>query len=265
MVVDATGVSLGTPAGTCHAQRVAGKPDVAWVEAELRRLRSAFASCSVDAVVVAETGPYQELITVMDIAVKTGFVDINVGDKADLQFAVTGASDAHCKLPSPSPENPVARPPIQPAPTPPLTPEEARQIAARLEEQTPLPPPPTKGGLQTAPVIIVTRTEIMFRGKVIASVDVVANDPQALRPLADMLHADAETTKHKLATGGFSPELVKACEDALHGRPWSGRVCPLGLAILQADDATDMRVINALLHAAKGAGFDNVLFAVKNI
>ena len=266
MIVDTTGVSIGTPAGTCHAVRVGGKPDVAWVETELRRLRSAFASCSVDALLVAETGPYQELITLMDIAVKTGFVDIGVGDTSDLRFAVTVASDTHCKLPSPPPEKPVATPVPQTLPAPPLSPDEARKIAARLEEQVPLPPPPTKGVLQEAPVIIVTKTEITLRGQVVASVDVVAKDPQSLKPLADLLHADDERTKHKLAAGGFPPEIAKACEAGQHGiRPLPGAVCPLGLAILQADEATDMRVINALLHAAKGAGFDNLLFAVKNI
>src|SRR5690349_9320824 len=34
MIVDTTGVSIGTPAGTCHSVRVGGKPDVAWVETE---------------------------------------------------------------------------------------------------------------------------------------------------------------------------------------------------------------------------------------
>jgi hypothetical protein len=41
-------------------------------------------------------------------------------------------------------------------------------------------------------------------------------------------------------------------------------VCPEGLAILQADEGTDTRIINKVVLTAKAAGFDNLLFAVKN-
>jgi len=41
-------------------------------------------------------------------------------------------------------------------------------------------------------------------------------------------------------------------------------VCPDGLAILQADESTDARLINKIVVTAKAAGFDNLLFAVKN-
>jgi biopolymer transport protein ExbD len=36
------------------------------------------------------------------------------------------------------------------------------------------------------------------------------------------------------------------------------------LAILQADETTDVRLINKIVNTAKAAGFDNLLFAVKN-
>jgi tRNA G18 (ribose-2'-O)-methylase SpoU len=36
------------------------------------------------------------------------------------------------------------------------------------------------------------------------------------------------------------------------------------LAILQADESTDMHVISTIVRTAKAAGFDNLLFAVKN-
>lgn len=264
VVVDASGLSIGTPAGACHAARIDGKLDVVWLEAELRGLRAALSSCS-EAEVVAETGPYHEVITTMDIAIKTGFVDVGVGDRSDLHFKVAGASDPHCKLPSLPPERPAAKtaaPPHEAPLWPPLSPEEVR----KLEEPLPLPAPTTKETLQQAPVIIVTRTEITYQGQFVASVDAVAKDPKALKPLADILHTASERIKHDLATGGFPPELVRACDDAEHGiRPMPGQICPLGLAILQADESTDMRVINALLHTAKDTGFDNVLFAVKNI
>ena len=44
----------------------------------------------------------------------------------------------------------------------------------------------------------------------------------------------------------------------------SGAVLMDGLAILQADETTDARLINKIVNTAKAAGFDNLLFAVKN-
>jgi hypothetical protein len=41
-------------------------------------------------------------------------------------------------------------------------------------------------------------------------------------------------------------------------------MCPEGLAILQADQGTDVRMINKVVNTSKVAGFDNLLFAVKN-
>lgn len=266
IVADPTGVSIGTSAGACRSARIGGAPDLAWVETELRGLRSAFADCSPRSLLVAETGPYQEAIALMDVAVKTGCVDVALGDASDLELSVAGASDAHCRHPSPPPAKPAARPVPQPVPTPPLLPAEARAIAAKLEQQTPLPPPTTTRALERAPVIVVTRTAITFRGDVVTSVDEVARAPRALDRLADLLRAEDARTRRELATGSLPAELVKACEDARQGlRPLPGQVCPLGLAILQADAATDMRVIHALLHAARSAGFDNVLFAVKKL
>jgi biopolymer transport protein ExbD len=265
IVVDGEGVTIGTSAGACRAARVDGKPDVTWVEAELRQLRWALAECSANTVVVAEKGPYHEVIGLMDIAIKTGFVDVAVGDASDVPFAVGAAHDDHCKLPTP-PKKPVA-PPVAPMEDEPLSPLQAFALAVKLREQTPLPlDSGSDQPLQHAPAIIVTKSEITFQGELMASVDAVARDPKALEPLAERLHAEATTTRHKLATGGFAPEVVKACDDARRGiRPLPGRICPDGLAILQADQDTDMRVINAVLKTAMNAGFDNVLFAVKNI
>jgi hypothetical protein len=66
------------------------------------------------------------------------------------------------------------------------------------------------------------------------------------------------------ALGRFPPELVQACHDANLGIRASGSICPAGLAILQADQAVDMRVVNAIVDTARRAGYDNLLFAVKN-
>jgi hypothetical protein len=64
---------------------------------------------------------------------------------------------------------------------------------------------------------------------------------------------------------GYSKNLLESCEKAkAGGRAKDGEICPDGLAILQADKETDVRVINKLVNTAKVAGFDNLLFAVKN-
>jgi phage tail protein X len=259
IVIDATGASIATTAGACHSPHRGGGPNLPWVEAELPRLKQALATCS-EAMIVAETGPYQDAIAVMDLAVKTGFIDTALGDASDLPVPVAGATEVHCKLPPTPPEKP--RVPIAVSPDPPLayplTPDEVQ----RLTEPMPLPPDRSKEDLQRAPVIIVTPTEITFQGRVFAAVDAVVADPKALASLAAVLRASADATKHDLATA--PADVVRACDDAKHGiRPY-GRICPEGLAILQADASTDMRVINAILHTATRAGFDNLLFAVKN-
>lgn len=276
IVIDAMGATIATAAGSCRAPRIHGQLDVPWFEAELGSLRWAMPDCAVDALVVAETGPYHELINVMDIAMKEGIGDVNVGDKSDVKFATDSASGLHCKQPAPPPKKPaptretaVARPSnsiastiARPLPRPP-TPE---QVARVLEFRSlPMPAPTTKSDLLRAPVIVVTKTEVTFQGKVLASVDAVAKDANALKPLADVLRASADVTSRDHAAGRLPPDLMKACEEAAHGsRPEPGAMCPLGLAILQADELTDMRVINAVLHTATSQGFDNLLFAVRN-
>jgi hypothetical protein len=265
IVIDPTGVSIGTRAGACRAARVDGKPDLVWVEAQLRRLKWALADCT-EAVVVAETGPYHELIALMDVAVKTGFIDVGIGDTSDLQPTMANAHDAECKLPPPPPEKPRTTPVVQWEPKPvPRSPEEARALAKQLEEGISLPPPPDpKETLQQAPVIIVTKTEVTYQGKLVTPVNAVIKDPRALEPLANLLRKADSIMKRDLATGKAPADVVKNCEDAERGiRPSPGSICPIGLAILQADESTDMRVINAVIHIGKATGFDNILFAVK--
>jgi len=60
-----------------------------------------------------------------------------------------------------------------------------------------------------------------------------------------------------------SGELLQA-QRGQNIRPKPGEVCPDGLAILQADEGTDARLINKIVNTAKAAGFDNLMFAVKN-
>ncbi|MDB4958671.1 MAG: Biopolymer transport protein ExbD/TolR [Myxococcales bacterium] len=122
--------------------------------------------------------------------------------------------------------------------------------------------------LQQAPVIIVTKTEITYQGQLVATTDSVLRDDSPtfkIDALYERLDAAAKKIKEEVGMGKLPKDLAKACEDAKQNiRPTPGHICPDGLAILQADEATDVRLINKIVNTAKLAGFDNLLFAVKN-
>ena len=132
-----------------------------------------------------------------------------------------------------------------------------------------LPLADNKTTLQTAPVIVVTKTEIVYQGQLVATVDSVLRDDSPsfkIDALFERLDAAAKKIKEDVALGKIPGNLRKACDDAKAGfRPAKGKpICPDGLAILQADQQTDARLINKIVNTAKAAGFDNLLFAVKN-
>jgi biopolymer transport protein ExbD len=123
--------------------------------------------------------------------------------------------------------------------------------------------------LQQAPVIIVTKTDITYQGQLIASIESVLRDDSLafkIDALFERLDAAAKKIKEDVALRKFPGKLMKACDEAKQGiRPQKGKpICPDGLAILQADQQTDARLINKIVNTAKAAGFDNLLFAVKN-
>jgi biopolymer transport protein ExbD len=122
--------------------------------------------------------------------------------------------------------------------------------------------------LQQAPVIIVTKSEITYQGQLVATVDSVLRDDSPtfkIDALFERLDAAAKKIKEDVAMGREPKDLIKACEEAKSNiRPAPGKICPDGLAILQADESTDVRLINKIVNTAKAAGFDNLLFAVKN-
>ncbi len=122
--------------------------------------------------------------------------------------------------------------------------------------------------LQLAPVIIVTKSEITYQGQLISSIDAVMRDDSPtfkIDALFERLDAAAKKIKEDVGLGKLPKDLAKACEDAKQNiRPQPGKICPDGLAILQADESTDARLINKIVNTAKAAGFDNLLFAVKN-
>ena len=122
--------------------------------------------------------------------------------------------------------------------------------------------------LQQAPVIIVTKSEITYQGQLVATTDSVLRDDSPtfkIDALFERLDAAAKKIREDVAMGRQAKDLLKSCEDAKQNiRPPSGKICPDGLAILQADESTDARLINKIVNTAKAAGFDNLLFAVKN-
>lgn len=132
-----------------------------------------------------------------------------------------------------------------------------------------LPVAQTTDTLQEAPVIIVTRTEITYQGQSIITTELALKDDSAafkIDLLYERLEAAARKIKEDVGLGRkYDKKLLEACEKAKNNiRPEPGKVCPDGLAILQADEATDARLINKIVNTAKAAGFNNLLFAVKN-
>jgi biopolymer transport protein ExbD len=122
--------------------------------------------------------------------------------------------------------------------------------------------------LQQAPVIIVTKSEITYQGQLVATVESVMHDDTPtfkIEALFERLDMAAKKIKEDVMYRKEPPDLLKACEDAKANlRPAPGKICPDGLAILQADETIDARLINKIVITAKAAGFDNLLFAVKN-
>lgn len=131
-----------------------------------------------------------------------------------------------------------------------------------------LPIAESRDTLQLAPVIIVTRSEITYQGQLVATTESVLRDDSPtfkIDALYERLDAAAKKIKEDVGLGKLPKDLAKACEEAKQGlRPQPGRICPDGLVILQADESTDVRLINKIVNTAKAAGFDNLLFAVKN-
>jgi biopolymer transport protein ExbD len=131
-----------------------------------------------------------------------------------------------------------------------------------------LPIAQTTATLQEAPIIIVTRSDITYQGQSIITTELALKDDSAsfkIDLLYERLEAAARKIKEDVGLGRIDKTLLEACERAKNNiRPEPGQVCPDGLAILQADSSTDARLINKIVNTAKAAGFDNLLFAVKN-
>ena len=134
-----------------------------------------------------------------------------------------------------------------------------------------LPTADSKDILQTAPIIVLTSTEITYQGQLIATVASVLQDDSPnmmIDALHDRLQEAANSIADDVKAGKLSNDAKDSCELLKNGqRPAPGSqkdLCPLGLAIVQGDQNTDARLINKVVRTAKSAGFDNLLFAIKN-
>ena len=158
----------------------------------------------------------------------------------------------------------------------------ATNVLSKTQKGLELPIAMTKVKLQGAPIIMITKGEItVFHGPTgtpITTIETVLRDeaPQTrIERLFEVLEAAAKEIKNDVleqkvpsdSEASLSQkDMVKACELHKAGqRPAKGEpICPDGLAILQADETTDVRVINKVVNTAKQAGFDNLMFAIKN-
>jgi biopolymer transport protein ExbD len=237
--VDGTNAWIGTTAGTCRVARDA-------LGEELHALKQSFPSaCTPPLELASDSGAYQDLISAMDVAVREGFIDVGLSSRDALSIELPSkAPAAHCI----APKDAVDPPPLPAADSP--VPSKVK-IGSDGSMEIDLPPPDedAKQAMQVAPVLVVTKTEMLLQNERV-SMDQI---PSRLATIA----------KQTLAS--LSPRQQKACADEKRGlRPALGNFCPLGLLILQADAATPVTVINQLVTIAKKGGYDNLMFAVKN-
>jgi biopolymer transport protein ExbD len=169
----------------------------------------------------------------MDVAVKVGLVDVGLAAASELPVSFSGAEPAtaaeHC------PATVLAT--------------GGSTGSTTVGHQTTVPTTTVNApaALATAQVVIITRAAIMLSG---TPASPMSGSAAAAAPAKEIVKLDA-------AGKGSGPidELAKALP-----KPASADV-PL---ILQADQETSAMVITRVIATAKAAGYDNVLFAVKN-
>lgn len=198
--IDITLTTGGVELGDRHHRP--GAVARAWLERELTRSVAAAGGCRPSVLLHSQPGvPYARVVAVMDAALKVGLDDIQlVGPGAG-----SGTSSTH----------PAAHAP-----------------ASDHEADGAHPTPPALAGsgreaLRDAPVVFVTKTELVFNGHNLAAT-------------ADLARG-----------AGNIPALAQALPPSR-----------TGTLILEADKGTDSAVILRVMSTANKAGYDNVLFAV---
>ncbi|HVV88309.1 MAG TPA: biopolymer transporter ExbD [Kofleriaceae bacterium] len=142
-------------------------------------------------------------------------------------------------------------------------------IQAQKGVELPKVGPDRKDVLQVAPVIIVSKTDLSFQGAPVATIDSLLHDDNPSLKIESLFEKMQSFQKKRqeqidLPSTESDRRAAKACNDAKQGIVDKNNLCPIGLAILQADKDTDARIINMVVTTAKYAEFDNLLFAVKN-
>ena len=142
-------------------------------------------------------------------------------------------------------------------------------IQAQKGVELPKVGPDRKDVLQSAPVIIVSKSDLSFQGAPVATLESLLredNPSLKIEALFEKMSAFAKKRQEEidLPANESDRRARKLCEQAKQGIVDKNNLCPIGLAILQADKETDARIISMIVTTAKYAEFDNILFAVKN-
>lgn len=197
------GTWIGAPP---HVSCFSEGRDLSWLKTTLNTLQSKLGTCKPALEVAAANGvSYQDIIAAMDTGVSAGLVNVGLSNPVDLTMKFTATKQPKCDgALTTTPSGTMVK------------------VPARLQTG--------KDDLKAAPLVVITKTEVLLGKEAIISVE------DALK----------ESNKHVI------PELQRAI--------------PAGakMAILQADQGTDAKVINRVIASTKAAGVDDLLFAVKN-
>jgi biopolymer transport protein ExbD len=225
VVIQRAGAWVGDANGGRFASSCKGEPDVAAIATALCDWAAANPGCGGLEIAAAGGVSYQQVVSVMDAAIRIGRTDIGVSDKPQASFPAKATAaqqlPASCGAPVKACAAPAAtKPPIVVmAPGP-----------ATSKARVPTGPGDLSGAdLADVPVLIIAPdATISLDGHKLAGSDPVAALDQSLRA-----HAPATSPAAR------------------------------GLLVLQADKATDAALLNRVMRTARDAGYDNILFAVK--
>lgn len=221
----------------CFIARKRGVIDPGVLEVQLRRLRVE-GSSEVAISALRRGVTYRELVEVMDVSIKIGLISPQLSTIEDLGVTFDDTAKGRAAAPAQCPSRTTAPPKPSPPAEPPLRhltrPPSETEISSIeiLRAQTPLALP-AKQALTNAPVVVITKSEIVFKGQTITLVADIAGGKGVIEPLLTVL-------------------------DTARSDPADARL------IVQADEALDAMVIHRVCATATAAGFNDVLFAVKN-
>ncbi|HTL34803.1 MAG TPA: hypothetical protein VL326_16860 [Kofleriaceae bacterium] len=175
---------------------------------------------------------YQDMIQVMDVATQIGLPDVAMASVGELPVSFHGAEPAtaaeHCPATT-----------IQTSGSTGSTVAGHKTVAGAADPSAP-------SSMAKALVVVVTRDAIMLNG-----MEAGSGATPAVKPTTNVVVALPTVEK---GTGSID-ELAKELPKAASGDS------PL---VLQADQQTSALVISRVIETAKGAGYTNILFAVKN-